>query len=107
MAFVSVTLCVERINFMAACWADAPGKSSQTIFSDSWFLPQHKLPVLREHLAQRPRQLILQNLQLAVNSDALRVRLRCLGAVQLNEFIRDIIDGDFFAPLQSPAPEGL
>src|SRR5947208_2133939 len=34
MAFVSVTLCVERINFMAACCADAPGKSSQTQFAD-------------------------------------------------------------------------
>src|SRR6266480_6560251 len=107
MAFVSVTLCVERINFMAACCADAPGKSSQTIFSDSLFLSQHKLPVLREHLAQRPRQLILQNLQLAVNGDTLRVRLRCLGAIQLNEFIRDLIDGDFFATLPFPAPERL
>ena len=33
--------------------------------------------------------------------------MRCLGSVQLNEVVRDLMDGDFFALLQSPAPERL
>jgi hypothetical protein len=69
--------------------------------------PQHKSTMLREDAAQRPRQFILQQLQLAIEGDVFRVWVRRPRAVQLHKFIRDLGDGNLFTLLQAPAPERL
>src|SRR6266581_5676297 len=70
-------------------------------------LTEHKPSVLREDFAQRQRSLVLQGLQFAINLHVPGVRFGGFGPVQFHELIGDLGDGNPFAVVEPPAPEGL